>query len=382
MLIPVQRLNTTTSSSKASEEPQLHQLKLTEQPTSPSEKMPQSHSWGIPVQSPRPQDAFTERSSSPPKIPVQRLVLITREKVMAEGAKVLEKLGNREYDQTDLGVDIYAWLDNEHYVNVLPNDVKNKLHFWGRNYYGPEIMDLVRQADEDSLEDSLFFSFLKHHQVVCDWDSCVGFLEGMTDNLNTIATKAGGDTKSSLELFRKDLDNIRDIMGNHSAWARKSSKVAGGAQSRNLTDMEEKIEKLEAIGRDGAEIIKKQDEAIKEITDAFEKLYVKSESLVWNSDVRDQIKKCDDRILDEEGKLRRETASLRARFEAASQDSHSVAAALPTWDKRRDSQRAVVSGWPGWVSSGRCDGIATPATDYGSGSGPVVERSGSPSLWW
>ncbi|KAJ4130097.1 hypothetical protein NW768_007072 [Fusarium equiseti] len=91
---------------------------------------------------------------SPPKRVRPKLIeatyVMSRDKAMSEAGDIVNRLGNRGYDQKELAPEMDEWLSIP-VIKVLNEDFKNKVYMWC-SHYGQGWLQTIRESNEDLLE--------------------------------------------------------------------------------------------------------------------------------------------------------------------------------------------------------------------------------------
>ncbi|KAI1065129.1 hypothetical protein LB507_001405 [Fusarium sp. FIESC RH6] len=190
---------------------------------------------------------------------VEATYVMTRERAMAQAGEIVNRLGNRGWDQEELANEMDEWLSVP-VIKVLNEDFKNKVFIWCTQH-GQGWLETIRESNDDLLEyryvdtvqepdalsittDSIQESLLEKIDVAKD-----SILEAQREGLATIMAQlelmqpadqrlTGSPTKrrrvntrsaanANIEKMKKIDQALRQLLGDNSSLVETFEEIAG-----------------------------------------------------------------------------------------------------------------------------------------------------------
>ncbi|CAG7565261.1 unnamed protein product [Fusarium equiseti] len=220
---------------------------------------------------------------------VEATYVMTRERAMSQAGGIVNRLGNRGWDQQELAPEMDEWLSVA-VIKVLNEDFKNKVFIWCTQY-GQGWLETIRESNEDLLEyryvdtvqepdapsmitDSIQESLLEKIDAAKD-----DILEAQREGLATIMAQlelmqptdqssTGSPTKrrrvntrsatsANIEKMKKIDQALRQLLGDNSPLVKTFKELAGSVDTK-LNDIQSELHGKLFWSKDEQENLRKE----------------------------------------------------------------------------------------------------------------------------
>lgn len=182
---------------------------------------------------------------------IEAKYLMTRERATTQAGCIVNRLGNRSYDQAALAPDMAAWLSKP-VIKVLNEDMKNKVYMWC-GVYSPGWLDTIRAADEDLSE----YRYVSSIEEANPLDiTPAAFQESVKEQLDTLKKELIEAQRAETTAVLSKLEHLQSAGQISSELPNKRRRTSTRSSYKNATDNLEKLdEALRHVFGDDSEVV-------------------------------------------------------------------------------------------------------------------------------